>query len=331
MSKSEAYNMDNVPRIIDIYLRERYREGLSINTIKSYSYDLTLFFRFFLMARNDLRKLEEVGPGMIMREVDEELIKAVTRSDIKNFDYFLLNDLNSSKETRARRLTALRKFFEYMEFEERIISDNPASHVKQPKKEKKAKKMPTLEECLTLLHTTEKHSRFKERDLCIITFALNLGLRREELASIDLKDITSGNKILIHGKGGKQRILELNATCIDALESYLQVRVTPVEEDEDALFISQKHCRMTGNAIWRMISNMVRLSGLDPQITTHKLRNAFAIQIYKTSGDIVSLKELMGHESIQTTNIYVQAGNEKFSTMLKENPFNMVEEQTDIF
>jgi len=326
----EPYIRNNTPLIIETYLKERSREGLAANSINSYAYDLILFFKFILMSRNDMRKLEQIEPDMIMREVNEDLIKSIERDEIKNFDYFMLNDLGVSKETRARRLTALRKFFEYMEFEERIIKDNPAAHIKQPKKDKKVKKMPTLEECLALLRATEKHSRFKERDLCIMIFALNLGLRREELSAINQKDITSGNKILIHGKGGKQRTLELNATCIDALETYLPLRVKPINDD-DALFVSQKHCRMTGNAIWRMISNMVKHSGLDPQITTHKLRNAFAIQIYKTSGDIVSLKELMGHESILTTNIYVQAGNEKFSTMLKENPFNTIEDQMEIF
>ena len=292
------------------------RSGLSVD---EYYRDLRTFFRFILQERG------KVGKDVDFQEidiscVDLDFVRTITFADILLFMNYCQTQRDNNADTRARKTSTLKGFFGYLTDKVHKLEENPVKALDSPKKPKKLPKYLTLEESLKLLSAVD--GTHKERDYCILTFFLNCGMRVSELVGINLSDINSENMLKIRGKGNKERLLYLNGACVDAMEKYMQVRDTEGVKDKDALFISQKKCRMTQRAVQELVEKYLEKIGLDGKgYSPHKLRHTAATLMYQKGGvDIRTLQVILGHTNLGTTQIYTHVAEEQVISGLNANP-----------
>ena len=180
----------------------------------------------------------------------------------------------------------------------------------------------SLNESLRLLETAG--STDSRRDYCIITLFLNCGMRLSELVGINIKDIDFyENRLKVLGKGNKERMVYLNTACVEALNSYLEIRSSnPKAKDEPALFISNQNKRISKRRVQQIVETSLEAAGLGGKgITTHKLRHTAATLMYQYGdADVLTLKELLGHANISTTEIYTHLNNENVRQAVESNP-----------
>ena len=165
------------------------------------------------------------------------------------------------------------------------------------------------------------------RNFAIITLFLNCGMRLSELVGINIKDIDfSENKLNVIGKGNKERTIYLNKACIDAINNYLIDR--PREgvkfDSRDALFLSEQRRRISNRTVQYIVKEELKFAGIDAnKYSVHKLRHTAATLMYKYGNvDIRALQELLGHESISTTEIYTHVDNEQIRNAVESNPLS---------
>ena len=296
----------------------------SKDSIKEYNYDLSNFLKFMsnhlgYSSSDDIKDID-------IHSLDIEFLKKITQDDIYSYLYYMKDTYNSKPATIARKLSTIRIFFAYMT-EEKLIEINPAQNLKNPKLEKRQPKYLTLEESQKLLHVTaNEENRNGERDYAIITLFLNCGMRLSELVGINLKDIKFDEcKMTVIGKGNKERTIYLNNACMSAINKYLAVRPAKErikEKDQDALFLSERLERIGKRTVQRIVEIELKRAGLDTtKYSTHKLRHTAATLMYQYGNvDIRALQELLGHESISTTEIYTHVANEQVRNAVERNP-----------
>jgi len=172
-----------------------------------------------------------------------------------------------------------------------------------------------------LSSVTPENTKYPERDFAIITLFLNCGMRLSELVGINLKNI-KGDTLTIIGKGNKERTVYLNKACIAAINDYLKTRPVNGVKDKDALFLSERKQRISKNTVQHIVKKFIKEAGLDPnRYSTHKLRHTAATLMYKYGKvDIKTLQELLGHESISTTEIYTHIDNQQIKDAVESNP-----------
>lgn len=235
------------------------------------------------------------------------------------FTTYLTIERKNSSHARARKITAIREFFKYLHVRAKILTSNPALELENPKQQKRNPVFLTLEESMTLLNSPT--GRNQKRDSCIITLFLNCGLRLSELVGINISNIHDDTLTVI-GKGNKERTVYLNEACVSAINDYLEVRETPKAGSEDALFLSQQKQRITDRAVQKTLQKYFIASDLtSKKYTPHKLRHTAATLLYKHGGvDIRTLKEILGHENVSTTQIYTHVDDETLREAVKLNP-----------
>lgn len=314
--------MHEIPIVIEDYLN--YLEaikGISSNTVKEYYYDLRTFFRFVKKRYKLVDKdtpLEEIK----IDDIDINLIRSIDLQDLHSFISYIDKERNNGNNSKARKISSLRSFFTYLYSKANLIDKNPTEGLDSPKKDMRHPVYLTLEECQLLLKTVleNKNEFYRKRDYAIITLFLNCGLRLSELASINISKIKEDTLTVI-GKGNKERTIYLNSSCIDAINSYLEVRPQDAK-DEDALFISKRKQRLSNRAIQHLIDKYLEKAGFDTRIySTHKLRHTAATLMYKYGNvDIRALQEILGHENVSTTQIYTHIDDERLRDAVKSNP-----------
>lgn len=200
-----------------------------------------------------------------------------------------------------------------------LIEENPTKNLETPKKKKSLPKHLTLEESMKFLVTIG--GVHKDRDFCIMTIFLNCGLRLSELCGLNFKDI-SENSIRVVGKGNKERIVYLNEACVNALNAYLKVRSNGEVKDKNALFISRLKTRISPKTVqWIVKSNLEKAGLAGKGLSTHKLRHTAATLMYQHGGvDIRVLQEILGHESLSTTEIYTHISSTQLENAAKKSP-----------
>lgn len=310
----------NMPPIIRDYLSHKFTiEGKSELTVKEYAYDLRTFFRFILARKNKIKALEEIKELSIMN-VDIAFIKDISLSDIYDYLLFLSHDLGNSVKSRARKLSAIKSFFKYLDNNMHLLTVNVAKDLQLPKVPKKLPTYLELDEAKKLLETPEGNN--KERDYFILTILLNCGLRVSELKNLNMNDI-KGDSIRIRGKGNKERQLYLNDATKKALNDYLKVR-KPKEADETQLILSNHGEKISIGGIQYIVKNLIRKAGLDAEsLSVHKLRHTAATLMYKYGGvDIRALQEVLGHEHLNTTQIYTHTDKDSIRNAITKNPLS---------
>ena len=293
--------------------------GKSKNTINEYYYDLLMFFRFIKQKKHPELKNTDFQ-NINVNDFSLQELSEIRLSDLYSFINYINNNRKDKAPTRARKVACLRSFFKYAWSKANLISENPAAELESPKITKKLPRYLELDESITLLESID--GDFKERDFCIITLFLNCGMRLSELVGINLSDIKE-DTLTVLGKGAKERTIYLNNACLDALTKYLKVRPNCEESNGlQPLFVSKRKKRISPKTVQYTVKKYIKIAELDPtKYSTHKLRHTAATLMY-TMGevDIRSLQEILGHESVATTEIYTHVNNNRLKDAVNRNP-----------
>ncbi len=318
-------NTQDTPIILEDFIN--YMEtikGVSPNTAREYFFDLRTFFRF-IKIRHKLVPIDVEIKDIDISDISLDLIKELNIQDLHGYMSYADKELGNSNTTRSRKVASLRSFFDYLYSKVNLIEKNPAEALEFPKKENRHPTYLTLEEAQHLLNTVleNKNKEYRKRDYAIITLFLNCGLRLSELSSISINKIRDDNSLSIIGKGNKERTIFINQACAEAIQEYLEIRPKEVN-DKNALFISKQKNRMSNRAIQHMIDRYLKRAGFDTSIySTHKLRHTAATLMYKHGNvDIRALQEILGHESVATTQIYTHIDNDRLRKAIDSNPLS---------
>ncbi|EGT0695851.1 TPA: tyrosine recombinase XerC [Clostridium perfringens] len=299
-------------------------KGKSINTIKGYSVDLGLFFKFLKVYKGlenniELEKIEEVE----IFDLGDNFIKDISLSDIYAFLAFLEKVRNNSAYARARKVATLKSFFKFLNSKIKLIDENPTVELESPKINKRHPVYLTLDQSITVLNSMDKENKNYYRDYCILTLFLNCGMRLSELCNIEIEKI-KGDTLTIIGKGNKERTVYLNDASIAAIENYLKNRndLKATEEAKKYLFLSSKYRPINKRSVEILVKKHIENAGFkDQKYTPHKLRHTAATLMYKYGNvDIRSLQNILGHENISTTQIYTHVDDETLREAVKTNP-----------
>ena len=324
-------NSENNPQYLNSFLE--YTSVIlnkSPNTVKEYNYDLNTFLKF---VKQRFNLTNETDFSVItISDISIDTIKKITLEDIHAFLYYLKDNFRSRPATLARKVSSIRVFFSYLSQKANLIEINPAQNLETPKLEKRMPKYLSLEDSQKLLEVASKEdNRNRERDFAIITLFLNCGMRLSELVGINISDINFSDwKMTVIGKGNKERTIYLNKACIRAIEDYLSVRPkegikSDSKNSKKALFLSERLERISNRTVQYIVDKELKKAGLDTRkYSTHKLRHTAATLMYQYGNvDIRALQELLGHESISTTEIYTHVANSQVRDAVESNPLNI--------
>ena len=307
----------------------RYKKTIQVcsqKTVDEYLSDLRLFFKFIYSKRHNLKTDEDSFNNLDISSLDTKFLTSITTDEIYDFFYYVSTERNNNVSARARKLSAIKSFYKYVCQKQHLMEINPAIDIEAPKKKQSLPKHLSVTESISLLDAIEndKESKTKERDYAIITLFLNCGMRLSELVGIDINDVDKELRSLrVLGKGNKERIVYLNEACRDALIKYLEVRKRETKAtDTNALFISRQHKRISVKTVQWLVYKYLSLAGLEyKHYSTHKLRHTAATLMYQTGKvDVRVLKEILGHEQLNTTQIYTHVSNQGMQDAVDSNP-----------
>ena len=324
-----------IDRDCPIVLREflSYHEnikGQSPKTISEYYLDLRMFLRFMKLMKQELpydTDLESIS----IRDVDISFIKTITLQNIYDFLAFLANDRIKNPDShyvesgigasaRARKLSAIKSFYKYLTVRTKQLTENPVQDLEYPKLRKSLPKYLTLEETKKLLNSVV--GRNQTRDFAILMIFLTCGIRRSELVALNRSDVYP-DRLRIIGKGNKERFVYLSDTCKKAIEEYLVIRDQMVLTDNRALFASQEKNRISTATVHNLVKKHLAAAGLDnTQFSAHKLRHTSATMMLSAGVDVKTVQEVLGHENLNTTQIYTHIENTELKIAAEANPIS---------
>ena len=301
----------------------------SPNSVDQYNSDLIMFLRYmkYHFKMTDEAEFSNIN----IKDFTIQDLAKVKENDIHNFITYLSINRKCEPATCARKISTIRIFFKYLTITNPLLSENPAQNLETPKLNKRLPRYLTLEDSQKLLNASfnNENDKNKERDFAIITLFLNCGMRLSELVGINISDIKFDDmKLTVIGKGNKERTIYLNKSCIDAINAYLKVRPTNPKKDsknsDKALFLSSYRQRISKRTVENVVDRELLNAGLDTsKYSTHKLRHTAATLMYKYGQvDIRALQELLGHESISTTEIYTHVDNDQVRSAVENNPLS---------
>ena len=270
------------------------------------------------MSGNSQTEIEDTE----IRTMHQDELKKITVTDIYQFIFYTSDDRQNADKARYRKVSSLRSFFKYLSKTVHLIDKDPMNDIDIPVPKAALPKFLSLDESLRLLEASDKKDSV--RDYCIIVIFLNCGIRLSELIGLDITDIDFyENRMKVCGKGNKERMVYLNDACVNALKRYLEIRKSnPKAAEEPALFISNQNKRISKRRVQQIVEDTLNAAGLDGKgITTHKLRHTAATLMYQYGGtDVLTLKELLGHVSVSTTEVYTHLNDESIRSAVEGNP-----------
>ena len=308
-------------------------KGQSPLTIDEYYLDLRMFLRFIKLMRNDMpiqTHLDEID----IKEIDIDFIKAISASDIFDFLSYLANDRTANPDSpapdhgisptaRARKLSALKSFYKYLTVRTKQLDDNPVADLEYPKLRKSLPKYLTLRESAALLKAVSGQNQ--ERDYAILMLFLNCGIRRSELVGLNITDVYE-DRIRVVGKGNKERFVYFGSACRKAIDAYLPIRHRQVLTDNRALFGSRNGNRISTDAVHALVKKALLKAGLDTtQFSAHKLRHTTATMMLSGGVDVKTVQEVLGHENLNTTQIYTHIENTELKIAAEANPISKLD------
>ncbi|MBE6679347.1 MAG: tyrosine recombinase XerC [Ruminococcaceae bacterium] len=312
-------------------------ENCSARTVEEYLLDLRTFLRYMIATRNGVLPYGDDFEQIDISLIDLEFVKNIKTEEIYEFLFYAGADRLNGWAAKARKLTSIKSFYKYLVTKRKVMEKNPAIDIDTPKKERKLPKYLSVDESLALLEaiTSDTESKNIKRDFAIATLFLNCGMRLSELCGIDLRDIDDNLRSLrVFGKGAKERIIYLNAACQDALKEYLKVRNLNLDSSasaEPALFLSSRGNRISDKTVQWMIGKYLKIAGLESKgYSVHKLRHTAATLMYQSGNvDVRVLKDILGHEQLNTTQIYTHISDEQMESAMAQNPLAKVKAKKD--
>jgi len=275
-------------RYLDQYLQFlAFERGLSHNTISSYASDIISFLKF--IDNINISNIKAITPNHISMWLHSSRLQGI------------------SSTTNARRLSAIRGFFEFL-VSEGVLKGSPCSLIKGPRLGLRLPETLSVEEVSMLLEAPKPDSPIGIRDKAILEFAYATGVRASELCGLEIGQIDfSLGFVRVRGKGDKERIVPMGHMAIDALERYLQ-EARPMLQRKRGLsphvFLSQKGGPITRQCFWQILKKYAQKAGIAKDISPHTLRHSFATHLLMGGADLRTVQLLLGHENIATTQIY---------------------------
>ncbi len=291
------------PGIAEFAAYLRLERGQSARTSEEYARDVELFAAFLKPAcAKDKRTMA---------------LRKTAPSDIRRFIMELMGPRGYTPVSVRRKVAALRSYFAFQKREGRR-PDNPAADVPPPKAPKRLPQVLSEGEVGKLLRTRiAGQSEFARlRNVAMMELLYASGIRRGELVGLNLGDVDlERRRMRVLGKGDKQRTVFLNHAAVAAIAAYLGVRP---RTSDGALFVSNRKTRLSHRQAWVVFRDFARLSGLAKHATPHVMRHSFATHLLENGADIVTIKELLGHESLSTTQIYTNVSLEHMRRSYEE-------------
>ncbi len=312
-------------------------KGQSPRTIQEYYLDLRMFLRFMKLMRNDMpihTRLDDIN----IKDIDLDFIASITTSDVFDFLSYLANDRTPNPDSavpeygispaaRARKLSALKSFYKYLTVRTKQLTENPVADLEYPKLRKSLPKYLTLEQSAALLQSVSGPN--EKRDYAILMLFLNCGIRRSELVGLNLTDVYE-DRIRVVGKGNKERFVYFGTSCRKAIDAYLPERNKKVLSDNRALFGSRDNNRISVSAVHRLVKKALLQAGLDStQFSAHKLRHTAATMMLSGGVDVKTVQEVLGHENLNTTQIYTHIENTELKIAAEANPLSRLDFNKD--
>lgn len=297
-------------------------ENFTDNTISSYYIQVRIFLRFIKCRVDGGEITRERLEQTSIADIPFSVIELITTDDIYDYLAFAGTELHNEAAARSMKLTVLRSFFGYLVRVARTLPQDVTYDIVTPKKDHPMPRYLALDEAYKVLDTVD--GPYAARDYCILLLLLSCGMRVSELVKIDLNDIQD-DKLRLQGKGRKERFVYLNDACVDAIVAYLKERLAyPKIADKNALFISRnKGSRMSVRRVQQIVEKALKDAGLAGKgLSTHKLRHTAATLMYQTgAANVLELKEILGHASVSTTELYTHVDDEQLRQAMKQSPF----------
>ena len=328
----QRYN--DCPQILRDFLT--YHEtikGQSPRTISEYYLDLRMFLRFLKLMRQEMpihTRLDDLD----IRDVDLDFLRQVTTSDVFDFLSYLASDRTPnpdaaapdygiSSASRARKLSAIKSFYKYLTVRTKQLEENPVADLEYPKLRKSLPRYLTMDQSAALLRSVSGVN--EKRDYAILMLFLNCGIRRSELVGLNLTDVYE-DRIRVVGKGNKERFVYFGTACRKAIDAYLEERKQKVLTDNRALFGSRDGNRISVTAVHRLVKKALLQAGLDAtQFSAHKLRHTAATMMLSGGVDVKTVQEVLGHENLNTTQIYTHIENTELKIAAEANPLSKLD------
>jgi len=297
--------MKDIEKEIKRFIQHIQREkNFSKNTVSSYRTDLS-DFNAFLKERN----------------LKENPLQQIDRPLLRDFLVFLKRK-RLKESTIAHKVFVLRSFFKYLLRKRRIFT-NPASFLSSPKRKKRLPTFLTISQMESLLKLPTKESLWGLRDLTILELFYSTGMRLSELANLDLSSVDSqGEVVRVVGKGGKERIIPVGREALGLLKNYLNLRKSLFKDkftaDGEAIFLNRSGRRLSVRSIRRIVKKYATQVSEDQKTSPHTLRHTFATHLLDQGADLLAVKDLLGHESLSTTQIYTHVTTERLKKIYKK-------------
>ena len=325
---------NDCPQILRDFLT--YHEnikGQSPRTISEYYLDLRMFLRFIRLMRNDMpinTPLEDIP----IKDIDVDFVGSITTSEIFDFLSYLANDRPLNPDStyteygiepaaRSRKLSAIKSFYKYLTVRTKQLQENPVADLEYPKLRKSLPKYLTMSQAASLLEAVSGQNA--KRDYAILMLFLNCGIRRSELVGLNLSDVYE-DRIRVVGKGNKERFVYFGSACHKAIEAYMVERNELVLSDNRALFGSRNGNRISVTAVHRLVEKALLKAGLDAtQFSAHKLRHTAATMMLSGGVDVKTVQEVLGHENLNTTQIYTHIENTELKLAAEANPLSKLD------
>ena len=325
------------PQILrDFLTYHEHIKGQSPRTISEYYLDLRMFLRFIKLMRNDMpinTSLDDIP----IKDVDLKFVGSITTSEIFDFLSYLANDRPLNPDStftdygiepaaRSRKLSAIKSFYKYLTVRTKQLQENPVADLEYPKLRKSLPKYLTMSQAAALLQAVSGQNA--KRDYAILMIFLNCGIRRSELVGLNITDVYE-DRIRVVGKGNKERIVYFGSSCRKALDAYLEARNKMTLTDNRALFGSRNGNRISVTAVHRLVDKALLKAGLDTtQFSAHKLRHTAATMMLSGGVDVKTVQEVLGHENLNTTQIYTHIENTELKIAAEANPLSKLDFST---
>ena len=322
------------PQILrDFLIYHETIKGQSPKTISEYYLDLRMFLRFVKLMRNDM-PISTCLDDISIKDIDVAFLRNIQTSDIFDFLSYLANDRAINPESlapdygisptaRARKLSAIKSFYKYLTVRTKLLQENPVADIEYPKLRKSLPKYLTLEQSAALLQAVEGQNQV--RDYAILMIFLNCGIRRSELVGLNTTDIYE-DRLRVVGKGNKERFVYFGTSCRKAIDAYLAQRKKMILTDNRALFGSRNGNRISVTAVHRLVEKALKQAGLDAtQFSAHKLRHTAATMMLSGGVDVKTVQEVLGHENLNTTQIYTHIENTELKIAAEANPLSKLD------
>jgi site-specific recombinase XerD len=304
--------LDTLPKFCGQFFRG-IQEYTATRTRLAYAYDIRVFFEYLHDNNPVLNKTP-------IKQYSIDVLDQITRQDIEEYidycTYYIKDgkDIMNDERGKSRKLASLRSFYNYF-FQNEMIQTNPAVLVKLPKLHEKEIVRLDPDEVAILLDNVESgdkltkkqlqyHQKNKLRDIALLTLMLGTGIRVSECVGLDIQDVDfNNNGIKIRRKGGYEAVVYFGEEVELALLDYLEIRVNmpAVEGHEDALFLSMQNKRITVRAVENLVKKYSSTVTSLKKITPHKLRSTYGTSLYRETGDIYLVADVLGHKDVNTT------------------------------